>query len=973
MNPDQPNASFRPDQLKNIADILAEALALPDAERADFVERRAAGDILLRDEVRSLLDAAVSAGAFLTTPTAASPGPTPGATRIGDHPVGLEAPGTIVGKYRLVRRIGEGGFGVVFLAEQLEPVVREVAIKIIKLGMDTSAVVARFEAERQALAMMEHPSIAKVFDAGSTGSGRPYFAMELVRGEPIVEYCDAHHLSTRDRIELFREVCLAVQHAHTKGVIHRDIKPANVLVTMVDGHPVPKIIDFGIAKATGADGARLSDQTALTEFRQLIGTPAYMSPEQAGGAGSSNADIDTRSDIYSLGVLLYELLTGTTPFDPAALRSAAWGEMQRIIREEDPPKPSTRLSTMREGLPAVAASRATESARLAALVRGDLDWIVMRCLEKDRARRYATADALASDIQNSLDGQPVLAAPPGTLYRMRKFVLRRRGLVVAATLVFLTLTLGVVGTSVGLFRAEREKRQAIAEKLTAENLADFLQTTLASAGPSVALGRDTAMLRDIMDGAAARIEKGELAASPDAEISLCRTIGATFASIAHFEPADAMLTKALALSRARTPGDSAQTAECLHQLGTLRGEFQRRFDLAEPLFSESLEMCKRLHPGDRPETARALSGLAGSLEGEGKLPAAKPLHSEALEMQRRLATGPDGHVRDDDELAAAMHNYAGLLEAIGKPTEAEPLYKDGLAMRRRLHTGDHPATALAINNLAGVIDSLGRPAEAEPLYREALAMRQRIHPGDHPDTFVSVNNLAFVLQALDRPKEAEPYFRDALAMARRLYSGDNAFIAGSITNLAGLLMTTGKPGDAEPLFREAMEMRQRMFKDGHPSLGSSLNAYAAVLVALNRREDAVPYYQQAIDLRLRLLGTDHPDLATSRSGLASNLVKLGRAAEAEPLYLASLAAYRKAYKGDHPKLANVLGLTAQCLSKLNKHDEAIDMAQQAADMADRLYPAEHPFRKKCATVLSDIRAAANPSPAQPQPKPIQQP
>jgi serine/threonine protein kinase len=363
--------------------------------RQEFLDGACASDAALRAEVEALLEAGAQAGSFLESPVR-----DPRATV--DEPI-RERPGTVIGPYKLLEQIGEGGFGVVFMAEQQEPMRRKVALKVLKPGMDTRQVVARFEAERQALALMDHPHIAHVFDGGETTSGRPYFVMELVRGIPITAFCDQNRLSVRERLGLFVDVCQAVQHAHQKGIIHRDLKPSNILVTLHDGVPVAKVIDFGVAKALGQ---QLTDKTLFTNFAQLIGTPLYMSPEQAEMSG---LDVDTRADIYALGVLLYELLTGTTPFDRERLRAAGYDELRRIIREEEPPQPSKRLSTLGETLTAVSAQRATDPKRLRQLFRGELDWIVMKALEKDRNRRYESASAFAADVRRHLDDEPVLA------------------------------------------------------------------------------------------------------------------------------------------------------------------------------------------------------------------------------------------------------------------------------------------------------------------------------------------------------------------------------------------------------------------------------------------------------------------------------------------------------------------------------------------------------------------------------------
>jgi serine/threonine protein kinase len=410
-------------------------------ERAAFLDKACAADAELRLRVERMLEA--QAGGFMQEPA-------PGLPAVNDEPI-KEGPGEVIGPYKLMEQIGEGGFGLVFVAAQHHPVRRKVALKIIKPGMDTRDVIARFEAERQALALMDHPNIAKVFDAGATESGRPYFVMELVHGVPITEYCDQNRLSPRQRLELFLSLCHAIQHAHQKGIIHRDVKPTNVMVTLHDGRPVVKVIDFGVAKALRQ---QLTDRTIYTQFAQMLGTPLYMSPEQAEMSG---LDIDTRSDIYSLGVLMYELLTGTTPLDRTRISKAAALEIRRILSDEEPPKPSTRLSQSGDQLTSIAAQRNMEPTSLSRLIRGDLDWIVMKCLEKDRNRRYETASSLASDIENYLHDEPVVACPPSATYRLRKFARRNKVAVVAAAAILASLTIGA-GISTWLYFRERAAR-----------------------------------------------------------------------------------------------------------------------------------------------------------------------------------------------------------------------------------------------------------------------------------------------------------------------------------------------------------------------------------------------------------------------------------------------------------------------------------------------------------------------------------
>lgn len=725
------------------------AAAKEVADRSAYLVEACAGDAELRQRVERMLAARPHADRFLE-PRAAASGNADGsnANRTAGFSGKDEHLGAILaGKYKLIEEIGEGGMGSVYMAQQTEPVKRAVAVKVIKAGMDSKAVLARFEAERQALAMMDHPNIARVLDAGTTESGRPFFVMELVKGLPITQYCDERKLTPRQRLELFVPVCEAIQHAHHKGIIHRDIKPSNVLIAMYDDRAVPKVIDFGVAKATGQ---ALTDKTLMTGFGAIVGTAEYMSPEQA---NLNNQDIDTRSDVYSLGVLLYELLTGSTPVDRKSLDKAALLEILRIVREVEAPKPSTRLSATGT-LTSVAANRGTEPAKLSKLLKSELDCVVMKALEKDRQRRYETANGLAMDIQRYLSGEAVMAAPPSTAYRFKKFIRRNRVLVTAGSAVAAALLIGVVAfawqaqvardqrdIAVKAQQAEAEQRKAAeAARGQAEKIAEFLSEMLHGAAPIVALGRDTTMLKEMMDAAAERIEKGEFKSAPEAELRLRGTIGSAYIDLAAYDAAARMLEPAVALARSIYPGDHLATADAIGNMVHLL-HVRHEAAKAEPLAREVLEMTRRLLPGDHMKVATALHDLAMMYRALGQQTKAEPLMREALEMNRRLSPG------DLDDLADCITNLAGIRQSSGENAEAEPLCREALEMYRRLHPADHPHVAYGAHNLASVLEDRGDLAGAVPLYREAAEICQRIYMRDHPLVGYRILNLVRVLVA----------------------------------------------------------------------------------------------------------------------------------------------------------------------------------------------------------------------------------
>ena len=724
-----------------------------------------------------------------------------------------------IGPYRLLERLGEGGFGEVWRAEQREPVKRHVALKFIKLGMDTKQIIARFEAERQALAMMDHRHIAKVFDAGTTEAGRPYFVMELVQGVPILKYCDTEKLTTKRRLELFIEVCHAIQHAHQKGIIHRDIKPSNVLVTLQDGDPEPKVIDFGIAKATNV---RLTEKTLFTAQQQIIGTPAYMSPEQAEMSG---LDIDTRSDIYSLGVLLYELITGTTPFDGQQLLSAGIAEMMRIIREEEPHKPSTRLSTLDETATRVAQQRGTDSKKLSLIVRGDLDWIVMKCLEKDRTRRYESASGLAADVQRFLNDEPVVARPPSTTYRFRKFVRRNRMGVLACALIALALLIGLVGTVTFALRAAEQQRiaedneeRALSEKTraeaalaqeaeqrrlaeqnqqTAQRVQTFLQRMLESVDPERARGRDVTILREILDQAAEQAED-ELADQPEVLATILNTIGITYLGLGRYDEAEELLSASLRIRRELFGDEHIDVAETLSNLGSLKIRTSEN-TAAETLLREAVTIKRKLLSDDDPGIAITLNNLANCLDNLGKWDEAENIHRQVLAHRQKTL----GHKHPD--VAITMNNLAYQLMNRGSYDEAEAMFREVLEIRYELYGDDHIDVAFSLLNLGHLLMLTGRFAEAEPMQIKALELRRRLLGNEHSDTAYALNGLATNYHKQGNYAAAEPLYKEALPILKRSFGEDDWRVTRVMTSLADGLRLQGKHDEAETLYRELLD------------------------------------------------------------------------------------------------------------------------------------------------------------------------
>jgi serine/threonine protein kinase/tetratricopeptide (TPR) repeat protein len=885
----------------NESQIFTHALKLATpAERAAFLDGACAGNAELRENVERLLRAHANDPGFLEPPAMAAmaqesieeesatcPDPEVPVESTAAEPPPTEGPDIVIaGRYKLIERIGEGGMGTVWMAQQQEPVKRLVAVKLIKSGMDSRAVLARFEAERQALAIMDHPNIAKVYDAGTSG-GSPFFVMELVKGVPITKYCDENRLTPRQRLELFVPVCQAIQHAHQKGIIHRDIKPSNVLIARYDDRPVPKVIDFGVAKATGQ---RLSEHSAHTGFGAVIGTVEYMSPEQA---SFNQLDVDTRSDIYSLGVLLYELLTGTPPFTRKELEHAGVMEMLRLIREEEPSKPSAKLSSA-ETLPALAAKRGTEPKRLTKLVRGELDWIVMKALEKDRSRRYESASGLAVDIQRYLTDEPVQAGPPSAWYRMRKFARRHKLVLTTSSLVAATLVVGIVVSTWQAVRATRaehhaQQQQGIAEanfrhalravdryfnqvsnspELRAEGLErlrqDLLRTAKEFYDKFVEERGDDPTLR--VELGTAHLELGDIA----------EVLGSSAEALRHYEAA-ATIFGSLIQEADGNPGALRGLASSHNGQGTVLRRL-RQWDKAEASHEQAIALRERLvadHPNNaifRMDLAGAYNDLGILLGDRERSADAEKAHQKAVTIVERLVAQHPDILRYRITLAKDLRNLGLLCSKNGRYPEAEQYYDKVLPLAQRLYQ-DHPRDPQCLDTLAVCHNDLGivywntqRLAEAEKAYQEAIRLQQQL-ARIHPLVMLYQRNLAqqwLYLAALyhtsKRWAEAEPAYHQALTIFDRLvrdfpdalhHQRDLAAVYG---NLGELELERGRPALALEWSAKGRPLLEGVLRrdPGEPVartfLRNDFQRSASAFTKLGRHQESISAWNRAVEL-----------------------------------------------------------------------------------------------------------------------------
>jgi len=906
-----------------VMDILAEAMELPAPRRNAFLDSTCVGEPELRRELEDLLACADPASAVFDAALQQVVQPDP----------------EQIGQYQIIEPIGEGGMAIVYKAQQRRPVDRIVAIKLIKLGMDTRQFVARFESERQALAVMNHPSIARVHDAGSTDTGRPYFVMEYVPGESILRWCDSRRLPLEDRLELFIAVCEAVEHAHRKGIIHRDLKDSNVLITDVDGHALPKVIDFGVAKVVSH---RLSDRTMFTEQGQLIGTPEYMSPEQA---DRGTLDVDTRSDIYSLGVLLYELIAGVQPIPADVWRKGSFEQVQRIICDTEPPRPSTRLSAV--GGPdatRIAERRRSALPTLIRDLRSELEWIPLKAMRKDREQRYGTASELADDIRNYLEGRPLIAGPESRWYRARKLVRRHKTGVAASAAMLMLLLAGIVATTWQAYRATRAERHALAEKTEADRrraeaedakaataqVNSFLVEMFESVDPQFARGKPV-LVSDMLDKATQQLGT-KLAGQPRVESSVRTALGRTYVALGHYDAADEHFTRALEIDRQVLGQDDPQTLASLQQLGRLR-RMQGRLDEAKELYEQTLSRRRRVLGEEHRDTIGSINDMAVLLDRLGS-PQAEAMYRQALERTRAVA-GPD-----DPETLRVTGNLGQYLTRVGKYEEAERLLRESYTGRRRTLGDDHPDTINISTRLAFVMKYRDAWNEAESLMRDALQRSVRVFGEDHPNTIWAENGLAQLLVDQGKYEEGVSRYLHALEQARKVLGSEYDGTLGLMQAAASALSKASRGAEAQSLMREAIAGLVKVRGPDHPTTILATQNLVIMLRYEKRWSDALPLAKDGYD-RLREPGRVAFDPTVRAAFLCSYgtcLSQLGRHEEAiEPLTIAR-EALRQTGDKEHGTLLTVLQCLVSSSRALNRPD---DVARWTAEL-DAAIPATAP-------------------------------
>ena len=890
---------------EQIKDLLHEAMQMAPERRTRFLDE-ACSDDALRAEVESLLLAAQGAGSvFLQSPAPDPPGNDPDRaheTWDGEH---VLEPGQIFSeRFQLVRRLGEGGMGQVWLAEQTSPVRRQVALKLIKAGMYDESTMRRFQSERQSLALMDHPAIAKVFDAGATPQGQPYFVMEYVPGLPITEYCDRKELKIGDRLELFVQACEGVQHAHQKAVVHRDLKPANILVVEVDGRSVPRIIDFGLAKvATAQVGGSL-----FTQLGHFVGTPEFMSPEQA---DPSSRDIDTRSDVYSLGVILYVMLAGSLPFDTKPGQRPSLDELLRKLREEEPPRPSTKAGALRDTLAATAAARSTEPHQLLSLLRGDLDWITMKALEKDRARRYGAPSELAADIRRYLNHETVTARPASGGYRLRKYARRHRvAVTVAAGLVLLLAAFSIL-QAIQLRRITQERDRA-------NRITDFMTGLFNISDPSEARG-NSVTAREILDKASKDMGTG-LAKDTEVQSQLMYVMARTYGNLGLYSRADKLAKAALDARTSLLGRDDPRTLGSMTLMGWILDKEGSEAE-AERMERQALAGERRILGPEDPLTLQTMDDLALILLHGGHYGEEEKLEREVIGIETRVLG------QGNAQTLQSMNHLGVSLLLQSRFAEAEQVYRRLLDVERRTLGPDHPETLKAMANLSTSLQEQDRFAEAEPLYREALAIQQRVLGPEHQNTLRAMFNLAGLLAHEGRLADSEDLLRKTLAIQSRTLGPEYSDTLGSQANLADLLLKEGHVHDAEKLLRETLDARRRVLGPGKPLTLRTQSFLAEILIREGHYAEAEKLARQAFEVQVQSPGPQNPQTLYT-------LLQMGRAMALSHRYTEAKKLFQETIEkgGDSGKQENrwLAWYNLACVAEAGNHsDDALQYLREA--------------------------------------------
>lgn len=737
---------------------------------------------------------------------------------------GVSVPRTI-GPYRLLKKLGEGGMGQVWLAQQEAPLRRQVALKLIRVGLYDDSVIQRFQSERQSLAIMNHPAIARVYDAGATPDGQPYFVMEYVDGVAVTEYCDSRQLKIAERLDLFIKICEGVQHAHQKAIIHRDLKPANILVVEVDGKPTPRIIDFGLAKAVSAGAGAAS---MLTQGVGFVGTPGFMSPEQAAGAG---LDIDTRTDVYSLGVVLYVLLTGTLPFNREKWQKRPLYEAMREIYEEEPERPSAKIESDKQLSEISATRRGIEAPQLSRLLRGDLDWIAMKALEKDRERRYGTPTELAADLRRYLRHEPVIARPASPTYRLRKYVRRHRvGVSVAAGLALLLM--GFAGV-----QAEQVRR-ITRERDRANRITVFMTDMFKVSDPSEARG-NTVTAREILDKASGNIDHG-LAKDPQVQAQMMYVMGTVYTGLGLYSQSESLLNRAVNIQKKALGSENPETLQSINALGEALLDSGKTSE-AERVLQQGLEVARRRFGTKDRRTLAAMNDLALVMTEEGRTIEAEKLLQE-VNQTSRIALPPG-----DSDALRYEGNLASVLTEMGRMEEAERLQREIVEACTKTFGPDHPTTLNAITNLAVSVSEQGRYAESEGLYRQLIEKERRVLGPEHPYTLRAMSNMAGTISDQGRYAEAERLQRDLYDIQRRVLGAQHPDTLSNMGNLVNTLSGEKRYAEAEELQLEVLDIDRRVLGPNHPDTATAIYDLACVKALAGRREEALALVRQSLE------------------------------------------------------------------------------------------------------------------------------